>query len=102
MSTASFLSCSSRSDTSRPTKVERRSSTFSLTMPAMSRSMTSRGRRNGGTPATVDGDVLMRPVREELLHVADREGLVDLLAAAGGLARGGAHRSADRGHGVRV
>ncbi len=44
----------------------------------------------------------MSPVGQELLDVADREGFIDLLAPARRLARRGAHRSADRGHGVRV
>src|SRR5438093_652757 len=50
----------------------------------------------------VDPHVLVRPVGQELLHVADREGLVDLFAPARRLARRSAHRTADRRHGVRI
>jgi hypothetical protein len=59
-------------------------------------------RRRLGVRMSIDADVLVAPVREELLHVADRERLVDLFAAARGLARGGADRSADRRHRVRI
>ncbi len=67
---------------------------------AARRSEDRRGRL--GVSAAVDGDVLVRPVGEELLHVADREGLIDLLPPACRLAWRGADRSADRSHGIRV
>ena len=63
---------------------------------------TEHRRRRLGVGVPVIADVLVSPVGEELLDVADRERLIDLFAPAGRLARRGAHGSADRGHRIRV
>src|SRR5438046_4416742 len=55
-----------------------------------------------GVGVSVIADVLVSPAGEQLLHVADRQRLIDLFAPAGRLARRGAHGSADRGHRIRV
>src|ERR671937_1550830 len=106
--TASYSSRSCGSVTSRPMYVDRRSSTLSPTMPLRSRSMTTRARRTEDrrrrlpVRLAVVADVLVGPLGQEPLHVADREGLVDFLAPARGLARRGAHRPADRRHRVGI
>ena len=59
-------------------------------------------RRRLRVAVPIDAHIRVSPVRQELLHVADRERLVDLFAPARGLARRGAHGAADRGHWVRI
>src|SRR5207245_2216092 len=60
---------------------------------------TEHRRRRLRVAAPVDLHVLMGPIGEELLHVADRERLVDLFAPARRLARRGADGATDRRHG---